>query len=196
MPFTLQPKARAASTGRGCRAVVAARLLFPGSEFRVLRALQLANFTTELLLDDDGQIRDALAELPESTPARSSIISTRTRPWKRTSSTRRRRGAPRNGNRSTREIIDHRSRSRPLHGAVGGLRREWTAIRRGRLATRAGLRPVCREPRPHPRADLPPDDASALLERFPDGSQPRRLPRCSLLAPTTSRTTPLQSSRC
>ena len=64
MPFTLQPKARAASTGRGCRAVVAARLLFPGSEFRVLRALQLANFTTELLLDDDGQIRDALAELP------------------------------------------------------------------------------------------------------------------------------------
>jgi predicted DsbA family dithiol-disulfide isomerase len=64
MPFSLQPKARAASTGRGCRAVVAARLLFPGSEFRVLRALQLANFTTTLLLDDDTQIRNALAELP------------------------------------------------------------------------------------------------------------------------------------
>ena len=64
MPFTLQPKARAASTGRGCRAVVAARLLFPGTEFRVMRALQLANFTTELLLDDDDQIRAALAELP------------------------------------------------------------------------------------------------------------------------------------
>ncbi len=64
MPFTLQPKARAAATGRGCRAVVAARLLFPGSEFRVMRALQLANFTTELLLDDDNQIRAALTELP------------------------------------------------------------------------------------------------------------------------------------
>ena len=64
MPFTLEPKARAASTGRGCRAVVAARLLFPGSEFRVLRALQLANFTSELLLDDDAQIREALADLP------------------------------------------------------------------------------------------------------------------------------------
>ena len=64
MPFSLQPKARAASTGRGCRAVVAARLLFPGSDFRVLRALQLANFTTTLLLDDDAQIRNALAELP------------------------------------------------------------------------------------------------------------------------------------
>jgi predicted DsbA family dithiol-disulfide isomerase len=63
MPFSLQPKARAASTGRGCRAVVAARLLVPGSEFRVLRALQLANFTSTLLLDDDEQIRAALGEL-------------------------------------------------------------------------------------------------------------------------------------
>ena len=63
MPFSLQPKTRAASTGRGCRAVVAARLLFPGSEFRVLRALQLANFTTTLLLDDDEQIRNVLAEV-------------------------------------------------------------------------------------------------------------------------------------
>ncbi len=64
MPFTLQPKARAASTGRGCLAVVAARVRFPGTEFRVMRALQLANFTTELLLDDDDQMRAALAELP------------------------------------------------------------------------------------------------------------------------------------
>ena len=60
MPFSLEPKARAASTGRGCRAVVAARLLVPGSEFRVMRALQLANFTTTLLLDDDEQIREVL----------------------------------------------------------------------------------------------------------------------------------------
>jgi 2-hydroxychromene-2-carboxylate isomerase len=64
MPFSLEPKARAASTGRGCRAVVAARLLSPGSEFRVMRALQLANFTTTLLLDDDEQIREALGNLP------------------------------------------------------------------------------------------------------------------------------------
>jgi len=48
MPFSLQPKARAAATGSGCRAVVAARLLFPGSEFRVLRALQIANFTSSI----------------------------------------------------------------------------------------------------------------------------------------------------
>lgn len=64
MPFGLVPKARAAATGRGCQAVVAARLLDPGSEWRVLRALQLANFGTDLLLDDDERIRAALASVP------------------------------------------------------------------------------------------------------------------------------------
>jgi 2-hydroxychromene-2-carboxylate isomerase len=63
MPFRLAPKERLAGTGRGCRAVVAARLTAPGSEWRVLRALQLANFTTPLLLDDDELIRDALRPL-------------------------------------------------------------------------------------------------------------------------------------
>jgi 2-hydroxychromene-2-carboxylate isomerase len=61
MPFATEPKERLAGTGRGCRAVVAARLLDPGSEWRVLRVLQLANFTTPLLLDDDERIREALA---------------------------------------------------------------------------------------------------------------------------------------
>jgi 2-hydroxychromene-2-carboxylate isomerase len=64
MPFSAVPKARAAGTGRGCRAVVAARLLEPGSEWQVLRALQLANFTTPLLLDDADSIRDALRAVP------------------------------------------------------------------------------------------------------------------------------------
>lgn len=60
MPFALTPKERPAGTGRGCRAVVAARLLQPGCEWRVLRALMLANFTTPLLLDDDERIGEAL----------------------------------------------------------------------------------------------------------------------------------------
>jgi predicted DsbA family dithiol-disulfide isomerase len=64
MPFGLVPKGRPAATARGCRAVVAARLLDPGSEWRVLRALQLANFTTSLLLDDDETIREALRAAP------------------------------------------------------------------------------------------------------------------------------------
>lgn len=64
LPFGLVPKERPAGTGRGCRAVVAARLLEPGSEWRVLRALQLANFTTTLLLDDDERIREAIRSVP------------------------------------------------------------------------------------------------------------------------------------
>jgi predicted DsbA family dithiol-disulfide isomerase len=63
MPFGLVPKTRPAATGRACRAIVAARIVDPGSEWRVLRALQLANFTTELLLDEDELIRDALRSL-------------------------------------------------------------------------------------------------------------------------------------
>jgi len=64
MPFGLVVKERAAASGRGCRALVAARLMDPGSEWRVLRALQLANFTTPLLLDDDERIREALEGVP------------------------------------------------------------------------------------------------------------------------------------
>jgi protein-disulfide isomerase-like protein with CxxC motif len=60
MPFSTTPKARLVASGRACRAVVSARLLDPGSEWTVLRALQLAHFTTPLLLDDDDQLRDAL----------------------------------------------------------------------------------------------------------------------------------------
>lgn len=56
MPFVLVPKPRLAATGRACRAVVGARLLQPGSEWRVFRALQFANFTTGLMLDDDDGI--------------------------------------------------------------------------------------------------------------------------------------------
>jgi predicted DsbA family dithiol-disulfide isomerase len=60
MPFLPQPKTRMSATARACRAVVAARLASPGSEWRVLRALQLANFTTPLLLDDDAALAEAL----------------------------------------------------------------------------------------------------------------------------------------
>jgi hypothetical protein len=64
MPFAPAPKERVAATGRGCRAVVAARLLAPGSEWAVLRALQLANFTQPLLLDDDAHVRGVLETVP------------------------------------------------------------------------------------------------------------------------------------
>jgi predicted DsbA family dithiol-disulfide isomerase len=61
MPFAPQPKERISATARACRAVVAARLHRPGDEWRVLRALQFANFTTPLLLDDDEQLAALLS---------------------------------------------------------------------------------------------------------------------------------------
>ena len=64
MPFEATPKARLSGTARACRAVVAARLNDPGSEWRVFRAIQLANFTTPLILDDDDQLTDALRRAP------------------------------------------------------------------------------------------------------------------------------------
>jgi predicted DsbA family dithiol-disulfide isomerase len=64
MPFSPAPKPRLSATARACRAVVAARLANPGSEWDVFRALQLANFTTPLVLDDDEGLRAALEGLP------------------------------------------------------------------------------------------------------------------------------------
>jgi predicted DsbA family dithiol-disulfide isomerase len=64
MPFAPTPKDRVSATARACRAVVATRLAHPGSEWAAFRALQLANFTTRLLLDDDAQLRDVLQTVP------------------------------------------------------------------------------------------------------------------------------------
>ena len=64
MPFGAHLKERVPATARACRAVVSARLRAPGSEWGVLRSLQLANFSTSLLLDDDEQLALALADVP------------------------------------------------------------------------------------------------------------------------------------
>jgi predicted DsbA family dithiol-disulfide isomerase len=64
MPFSPAPKPRVSATARACRAIVAARLANPGSEWRVFRALQLANFNTSLVLEDDDGLRDVIATVP------------------------------------------------------------------------------------------------------------------------------------
>jgi predicted DsbA family dithiol-disulfide isomerase len=64
MPFSPAPKERLSATARACRAVIAARLANPGSEWAVFRALQLANFTTPLVLEDDEGLRNAISGLP------------------------------------------------------------------------------------------------------------------------------------
>ena len=64
MPFSPAPKRRVSATARACRAVVAARESRPGSEFAVFRALQLANFTSSLILDEDAELARVLAAVP------------------------------------------------------------------------------------------------------------------------------------
>ena len=64
MPFSPAPKPRVSATARACRAIVAARLANPGSEFAVYRALQLANFNSALILEDDQQLAEVLADVP------------------------------------------------------------------------------------------------------------------------------------
>ncbi len=61
MPFGLMPKPRLAHSSRACRAVIVARREWPGSEWAVLRTLQLANFNTSALLDEDDHLREALS---------------------------------------------------------------------------------------------------------------------------------------
>jgi predicted DsbA family dithiol-disulfide isomerase len=63
MPFGVEPKIRPTTSARACRAIVATRMLQPGFEWRVLRTLQLLNFNTPLLIDDDAQLESALSSV-------------------------------------------------------------------------------------------------------------------------------------
>jgi hypothetical protein len=63
MPWLTEPRSRITASARACRAIVAARLLFPGREEEVLRALQLGWFTTTLLLDQDADIAQAISRV-------------------------------------------------------------------------------------------------------------------------------------
>jgi protein-disulfide isomerase-like protein with CxxC motif len=64
MPFGLRVKPRLAPTTRACRAIVAVREQDPERADAALRALQLLQFTTDHLLDDDAHLREALATVP------------------------------------------------------------------------------------------------------------------------------------
>jgi 2-hydroxychromene-2-carboxylate isomerase len=64
MPFATAPRARIAATARMCRTIVATRLLAPEREYAVFRALQFAQFTSTLVLDDARDIATALEHVP------------------------------------------------------------------------------------------------------------------------------------
>ncbi len=68
MPFTIFPRERVLATGLACRAIVATRLLAPGREHAVLRALQFAWFNTTLLLDESAHIAAALEHVENVDP--------------------------------------------------------------------------------------------------------------------------------
>jgi len=68
MPFAIEPKSRIFTTSRSCQVITAARLLYPGSEWRVMRTFQLLNFNTPLLLDDEAQLAEALETVPGIEP--------------------------------------------------------------------------------------------------------------------------------
>jgi protein-disulfide isomerase-like protein with CxxC motif len=60
MPFGAGVKPRLGATSRACRAIVTAREESPELGYAALRALQLMQFTTTGLLDDDEALRTAL----------------------------------------------------------------------------------------------------------------------------------------
>jgi 2-hydroxychromene-2-carboxylate isomerase len=64
MPFATSPRDRPHATWPMCRVVVAARRLAPEREWAVFRALQLAQFTGTLTLDEPDGIEQALSWLP------------------------------------------------------------------------------------------------------------------------------------
>jgi 2-hydroxychromene-2-carboxylate isomerase len=64
MPYSFERKPRMAGTARACRAIIAARELDPTLGEAALRALQLLQFTTPRLLDDDDDLRAVLAGVP------------------------------------------------------------------------------------------------------------------------------------
>jgi 2-hydroxychromene-2-carboxylate isomerase len=70
MPFALTVKSRLSASGRACRAVIAARREWPGSEWAVFRTLQLANFNTPLLFDEDDHLREVLSVVEGIDPDR------------------------------------------------------------------------------------------------------------------------------
>ena len=61
MPFATEPRERPHATWPMCRVVVAARRLAPEREWAVFRALQFAQFTSTLTLDEPAGIEQALS---------------------------------------------------------------------------------------------------------------------------------------
>jgi protein-disulfide isomerase-like protein with CxxC motif len=69
MPFATAVKPRVAGTSRACRAVIAARGVSPELGYAALRAIQIMQFTTADLMEDDDALRRALEGIDGLDPA-------------------------------------------------------------------------------------------------------------------------------
>jgi hypothetical protein len=169
MPFSPAPKARLSGTSRACRVVVAARLDHPGSEWRVFRALQLANFTTPLLLDDDRQLAEALRGIPgidaDALVARIDAPDV-------TEAYQRDRDETRNAAGSAAEL---QGKTRITDGPVRFTAPTVAFAQNGTRVIAGGFQPVeaydvlVVNLDPTLRREPPPEDPLPLLERFTDG---------------------------
>lgn len=169
MPFAAAPKRRLAGTARACRAIVAARLRHPGSEWRVLRALQLANFTRPVLLDDDDDLR-AVIEGVEGVDAQA-IVDGLDDP-EVTAAYERDRTEARSAAGSAAET---QGKTAATDGPVRFTAPSLVLQRNGLRLVAGGWQPVeaydvlVANLDPTLRREGPPDGPAALLARFPDG---------------------------
>jgi 2-hydroxychromene-2-carboxylate isomerase len=169
MPFSAAPKPRLSATSRACRTVVAARLTDPGSEWRVFRALQLANFTSPMLLDDDAQLAETLRPL---LGAEADRVVARIDDSEVLEAYHRDRDETRTAAGSAAEL---QGKTATTDGPVRFTAPSIVFARNGTQLVAGGFQPVEAydvlitnlDPKLH--REPPPEDPAPLLERFPDG---------------------------
>jgi predicted DsbA family dithiol-disulfide isomerase len=169
MPFSTQLKSRLSATSRACRAVVAARMQHPGSEWRVFRALQFANFNSPMLLDDDAHLVEALRIVPSIDPDQ--VVAQIDAP-EVVEAYRRDKDETRRAAGSAAEL---QGKTATTDGPVRFTAPSVVFERDGARLMAGGFQPVEAydvlvanlDPALHRQA--PPDHPAPLLERFPDG---------------------------
>jgi predicted DsbA family dithiol-disulfide isomerase len=169
MPFSTQIKPRLSATSRACRAVVAARMQHPGSEWRVFRALQFANFNSPMLLDDDAHIAEAIRIVPGIDPDQ--IVAQIDAP-EVLAAYRADREQTRQAAGSAAEL---QGKTATTDGPVRFTAPSVVFERDGRRLVAGGFQPVeaydvlVANLDPQLHREPPPETPAPLLERFPDG---------------------------
>ena len=169
MPFSPRPKARVSATARACRAIEVARLVEPGSEWAALRALQLLQFTTPIVLDDDEAVSRVVAAATghDADAIRSGLDSAET-----TAAYERDRAEARSAAGSAAEL---QGKTASTDGSVRFTASSVTFERDGVRLVAGGFQPVAAydvlvanlDPSLERRAA--PDDPAELLAEYPDG---------------------------